>query len=120
MASVSVRGEQGIARAAAKLQALVRIPTVSHPDGTDHEVFDALLTELRAQFPLLHERLELTPVHGHGLLFRWPGRSAGGRVVPLPPPGVVRVGEGWRPPPFGGELVDGAIWGRGTLDDKGP
>src|SRR3954451_19020843 len=120
MASVSVRGEQGIARAAAKLQALVRIPTVSHPDRTDHEVFDALLTELRAQFPLLHERLELTRVHGHGLLFRWPGRSAGEPVVLLAHLDVVPVEDGWRHPPFGGELVDGAIWGRGTLDDKGP
>ena len=29
------------------------------------------VAELRAQFPLLHERLELTRVHTHGLLFRW-------------------------------------------------
>src|SRR4051794_32455725 len=114
MALVSVRGEQGIARAAAKLQALVRIPTVSHPDRTDHEVFDALLTELRAQVPLLHERLELPRVHGHGLLSRGRGGWGGERVVLLAPLDVVRVEEGGRPPPFGGELVDGAIWGRGT------
>jgi carboxypeptidase PM20D1 len=80
-----------------------------------------LLAELRACFPLLHERLELTPVHEHGLLFRWPGRTAADPVVLVAHLDVVPVVEqGWRHPPFGGELVDGAVWGRGTLDDKGP
>ena len=33
---------------------------------------------------------------------------------------VVPAGEGWTHDPFGGEIADGAIWGRGTQDDKGP
>lgn len=33
---------------------------------------------------------------------------------------VVPEGEGWQHPPFGGNLVDGRIYGRGALDDKGP
>lgn len=33
---------------------------------------------------------------------------------------VVPVGEGWTHEPFGGEIVDGRIYGRGTIDDKGP
>ena len=33
---------------------------------------------------------------------------------------VVPAGEGWNYPPFGGEIANGNIYGRGTLDDKGP
>lgn len=33
---------------------------------------------------------------------------------------VVPVGEGWQYPPFGAEIHDGRLYGRGVLDDKGP
>ena len=33
---------------------------------------------------------------------------------------VVPAGEGWTHDPFGGEIDDGRIFGRGTIDDKGP
>lgn len=33
---------------------------------------------------------------------------------------VVPAGDGWTQDPFGGEIVDGKIYGRGTNDDKGP
>lgn len=33
---------------------------------------------------------------------------------------VVPAGEGWTYPPFGAEIHDGRIYGRGILDDKGP
>ncbi len=33
---------------------------------------------------------------------------------------VVPAGEGWTFPPYGGNLHEGRIYGRGALDDKGP
>ncbi len=33
---------------------------------------------------------------------------------------VVPEGDGWKYPPYSGALEEGAIWGRGTIDDKGP
>src|SRR3954452_5783628 len=110
-------------RAVAKLQALVRIPTVSDrdPARVDTDAFDRLLDELRAQFPLLHAHLELTRIGSHGLLLRWPGRHRDRPVVLMAHLDVVPVDESapWRHPPFSAEIVDGAVWGRGTLDDKG-
>ena len=33
---------------------------------------------------------------------------------------VVPEGDGWKYPPYGAEIVDGRMYGRGTNDDKGP
>ena len=110
-------------RVVAKLQALVRIPTVSDRDPAlvDTDAFDRLLVEMEEQFPRLHDTLELTRVGTHGLLFHWPGESAERPVVLMAHLDVVPIDESapWQHPPFGAEIHDGAIWGRGTLDDKG-
>jgi carboxypeptidase PM20D1 len=108
--------------AVAKLQALVRIPSISDrdPARVDAAPFDLLLDELRTQFPRLHERLELTRVGTHGLLFRWAGHASDRPVVLMAHLDVVPVDESapWQHPPFSAEIADGAVWGRGTLDDK--
>jgi carboxypeptidase PM20D1 len=108
-------------RAVGKLQALVRIPTVSDrdPGRVDTAAFDAAIAELERQFPLVHERLERTVVGTHGLLLRWPGRSDARPVVLMAHLDVVPVEGPWTHPPFAGDIVDGELWGRGTLDDKG-
>ncbi len=59
-------------------QALIRIPTVSPPrpePGRRRGLRRASWSSSARQFPLLHERLELTRVDTHGLLFRWAGRQ---------------------------------------------
>ena len=105
------------------LQALVRIPTVSHADETaiDRAPFEEFAPALAAAFPLLHERLTLTRVRDHSLLFHWQGSTDADPLVLMAHLDVVPIDESapWQHPPFGAEIHDGAIWGRGTLDDKG-
>ena len=106
------------------LRALVRIPTVSRRRAEEVEpgVFERFHAELRARFPLLHEHLELTRIPSDGLLFHWPGVSARRPVVLMAHQDVVPVepDDPWQHDPFGAEIADGHVWGRGTLDDKGP
>jgi carboxypeptidase PM20D1 len=117
------RDQREALRAVGKLQALVRIPTVSHVDPAqrDPEPFIAFQEELARQFPLLHEHLELVEIPGHALLFRWAGASQERPVVLMAHIDVVPVDEDapWQHPAFDAVIVDGNLWGRGTLDDKG-
>ena len=106
-----------------KLRALVRIPTVSHADeaAIDTAAFEEFRTALAEAFPLLHDHLDPHPVLDHSLLFHWAGTGDGDPLVLMAHIDVVPVDESapWQHPPFGAEVHDGAIWGRGTLDDKG-
>ncbi len=110
-------------RAVERLRSLVRIATVSDRDAdlVDVSAFEALLTELRVQYPLLHAQLEVRAIATHGLLIRWRGRSSRRPVVLMAHLDVVPVDADapWQHPPFAAEVHDGFIWGRGTLDDKG-
>jgi carboxypeptidase PM20D1 len=100
---------------------LLRVPTVSSRDAEswDHAAFEAFHEALRRHFPLLHDKLELTRIGRHGLLFHWPGASAARPVVLMAHIDVVPVEGTWRHPPFGAVVEDGVVWGRGTLDCKG-
>ena len=106
-----------------KLRALVRIPTVSYADeaAIDPAPFEDFIHALADAFPLLHEHLTLHRVRDHSLLFHWTGRTAADPVVLMAHIDVVPIDESapWQHPPFGAQIHDGAIWGRGTLDDKG-
>lgn len=110
-------------RAVDSLRSLVRIPSVSHEDPAlrDRGPFDELHRELAALFPLLFARLERTDLPGHALLLRWPGSTAADPVVLMAHLDVVPVGAhiSWQHPPWSGQVADGHVWGRGTLDDKG-
>ena len=123
----TAQARDGIAE---RLCRMVRIRTVSaHVEATGpgpfHE-FEALLHEL---YPLVHARLEVEKVTDFGILFHWPARgdaaTASAPAVLMAHYDVVPVGDehAWTHPPFSGELVgegaETAVWGRGTLDDKG-
>jgi succinyl-diaminopimelate desuccinylase len=107
----------------ALLQRMIRLPTVNPPG----EGYEAFVTDLRG---LLDERGYTTAVHhapaelaplgeGHprpNLVARLPGD---GPLVHLNGHyDVVPVGNDWTRDPFGGELADGRIYGRGAADMK--
>ena len=112
--------------AAGHLSSLVQIPTVSSwdPQYVDHEAFARHRAALAAFYPRVHA-LQSEPAGDNGLLYRWPGRGREGVLHPFP---VVLMahqdvapvrGMDWSANPFSGEIRDGVVHGRGTLDDKG-
>ncbi|MFB9310789.1 carboxypeptidase PM20D1 [Agromyces hippuratus] len=108
---------------AERLSRMVQLPTVSAELAerglADFDRFRGLIAEL---YPLVHAHLAFEQVTELGLLFHWRGRGDGDPVVLMAHFDVVPVDErdGWRFPPFEGRIADGSVWGRGTLDDKGP
>lgn len=109
--------------AVARLSEAVRFQTVSHIDKSrmDFKEFSRFHEYLEKSFPLIFSRLEKKVINGYNLLFIWKGSDPQKKpVLLLAHQDVVPAsGEGWKYPPFSGEIVDGYVWGRGTLDDKG-
>lgn len=108
-----------------RLSGAIRLRTISHQDPTrvDGSVFEALHRHLERSFPRVHRRLKRERFSGYSLLYTWPGSDPSARpVLWLAHSDVVPVEAGgarWAQPPFSGVVVDGYVWGRGAMDDKG-
>ena len=110
------------------LREVLRLHTVASddPDRTDPAPFVELHAVLRRHFPRVHEAGEVVDVPPHGLLIRVPADPGSPTcdadpVVLMAHMDVVPIGDEslWTHPPLAAEVVDGMIWGRGTLADKG-
>jgi carboxypeptidase PM20D1 len=106
--------------AAERLAALIRIPTVSDPGERDEAAFAAFRAALAELYPLVHERLEREVVDGGSLHLVWRGGGEAPIVLMAHHDVVPVVDQRWRRDPFGGDIADGSVHGRGALDDKGP
>ena len=106
-------------------QELVRIPTMNPPGEHYLDICEYLRVRLEAS------GFEVKMIRAHGTpgdsekYPRWnvvalrEGAHSGDCVHFNSHTDVVTVGEGWTTDPFGGELIDGKIYGRGTCDMKG-
>lgn len=111
-----------INRAAKHLSDAVAFKTMStdlsHPD------FPAFLAFLEVTFPNVHTHFERTILEPNTPLFKWTGTDSNLKPILLAahydvvPVSLATIDQ-WDYPPFSGEIADGFIWGRGTLDDKG-
>ncbi len=100
------------------LSRLIGIPTIA--DGKHDDDFAAFREELKRQFPLLHERAELTVMGSGCLIYKVSGKNAVKNVMIMSHHDVVEGTGDWKYPPFAGEIKDGVLWGRGTIDTKTP
>src|SRR6218665_2834140 len=106
-------------------QDLIRIPTVNPPGNAYLEICEYLRTRLgRRGYAVELVRAEGKPGDSDAyprwnVVARREGRHPGETVHFNSHHDVVEVGRGWTFDPFGGELKDGRIYGRGTCDMKG-
>jgi carboxypeptidase PM20D1 len=115
-------------RVAEHLAAAVRCQTVPLDEkGTpDPEAFRQLHQMLAETYPLVHQKLKREEIavpeqpNGYSLLYTWQGsRPDLDPVMLMAHQDVVSADPaGWTHPPFEGKIIDGFIWGRGTLDIK--
>ncbi len=85
----------------------------------DVEEFSNFLAFLKETYPLVHEKLELTIINNYSPLFHWKSGTGELPMMFLAHYDVVPVNEeSWSVGPFSGEIKDGNVWGRGSIDDK--
>jgi succinyl-diaminopimelate desuccinylase len=106
-------------------QDLVRIPTLN-PPGRDYRLICEYLEQRLKKhgFECQLIRAEGTPGDSEkyprwNIVARREGKAPGECVHFNSHTDVVEVGAGWTFDPFGGEISDGKIYGRGTCDMKG-
>ena len=123
---MAMASEAAADKAAENLGRAIQFKTISFQDPAEVDAgeFKAFHAFLEKTFPLAHKNLTKVLVNNLGLLYTWKGSDPSAKpiillahidVVPIPP-GTMKD---WTYPPFDGRIVDGFIWGRGTMDCKG-
>lgn len=102
---------------AEKLAVMVRCDTTSHADVEEPEKYRAFHKIMGELFPRVFSTLEVTELEG-SLLLRWPGRDRRDPILLLSHQDVVPAEGTWVHGPFSGDIADGKVWGRGTVDTK--
>jgi carboxypeptidase PM20D1 len=105
----------------------VRFKTISFGAGKGEAEKDAQLDALRdwlaKTYPYFHH-VATREVIGKSLLFTWKGKNPNAPPILLMAhmdvvPVVPGTEKDWSHDPFSGDIADGFVWGRGSIDDKG-
>lgn len=106
-----------------RFQEALRLKTISfeNADDFDSTQFEAFNELLNKNYPMIHAKLEHRIFSKYSHLYKWTGSNSSLKpivlmghidVVPIASP------DKWSVDPFAGEIKEGEIWGRGTIDDK--
>jgi carboxypeptidase PM20D1 len=111
--------------ASVRLGEAIRFRTVSLVQETeDRAQFEQFQAWMQQRYPAFHRAARREVIGELSLLYTWEGSDpaqppllllAHQDVVPVPDD----TRAAWRVDPFGGVIRDDAVWGRGSIDDKG-
>ncbi len=111
--------------AAMRLGEAIRFRTVSLVEETeDRAQFELFHAWMQQRYPAFHAAARREVIGELSLMSTWEGSDAGQPpILLLAHQDVVPVSDdtrqNWQVDPFGGVIRDNAIWGRGSIDDKG-
>lgn len=104
---------------AKKLSRLVSFETISSREDKDITKFLEFHKILKEEFPYFFNTVKVAVVDG-SLLMKWEGTDEKAEpVLLMNHHDVVEASGEWKYPAFSGEIAEGRVWGRGTLDTKG-
>ncbi len=105
---------------AKKLSQMIKCETVSVSESYDDTEFSKLRNVMSDLFPLIHKTAEKMTFGDDCWIYKIHGKDQKRNIMIMSHHDVV-AGEGeWKYPAFCGEIHDGALWGRGTVDTKTP
>jgi carboxypeptidase PM20D1 len=107
------------------LSKAINIKTISpeHSVDFDSTQFEQFSDFLSTTYTQVEKKLTKKTINKFSYLYKWQGTDeqlkpailvAHSDVVPIPGEDL----NEWTVPPFSGEIKDGILWGRGTMDDK--
>ncbi|MCD4708777.1 MAG: M20/M25/M40 family metallo-hydrolase [Candidatus Sabulitectum sp.] len=98
----------------------IRFPTVSAPESFSLEPFHEMRDYSVSVWREVFSKLEMELHGGASILLKWAGNPSLQPVMLTAHQDVVPAGEcrEWSHDPFGGEISQNRIWGRGTIDYK--
>lgn len=100
------------------LSSLIKVETISEFYQKDKSKFYAFQEQLKSLFPKVFSVCEAEDFDAT-MLLKIKGKSSDKPVIFMNHHDVVEADGEWKHPAFSGEIVDGKLWGRGTLDTKG-
>ena len=107
------------------LSEAIQIKTVSNenPEDMDTSEFDKFALFIKDTYPLTDSLLSKKTFNSYSQLYTWQGTNNSLKPIVLMAhldvvPVIDKNRSSWEHKPFGGEIIDNTIWGRGAIDDK--
>ena len=106
--------------ASKKFSDALKYHTVSHYQniGTNYQPFQDFIDTIKKNYPNVFEKCYFEQASDYGLFFKLKGENSDKPSVLMAHYDVVPAEGKWDFDPFSGDIVDGYILGRGTLDTK--
>ena len=112
--------DEEIMNYALRLQKMIKCKTISVKDSYDDTEFAKLRDIMVELFPTVHKTAEKMTFGDDCWIYKIKGKDETRNIMLMSHHDVVEVSGEWEHEGFSGEIVDGKIWGRGTVDTKTP